>query len=117
MPTLTAMREMRLLDRALAMRTHLNGMSMLDIDGNEISRTEECTISAGRLNSGDIEILRDDLAGLLLSASEPGATYLFGDTITALQQDDSGGRCHLRTSTPSAIRSPHRCRRTSLEHP
>jgi 2-polyprenyl-6-methoxyphenol hydroxylase-like FAD-dependent oxidoreductase len=88
-PALTVMREMGLLDRALAMRTHLEGMSMLDIDGREISRTEERTISAGRLNSGDIEILRDDLAGLLLSASQLGATYLFDETITALEEYDA----------------------------
>ena len=89
-PALTVMREMGLLDRALAMRTHLKGVSMLDIDGKEQSRTEERTISAGRLNSGDIEILRDDLAGLLLGASQPGANYVFGDTVTALEQDDTG---------------------------
>ena len=86
-PALMVMREMGLLDHASAMRTHLEGMSMLDIDGQEISRTEERTISAGRLNSGDIEILRDDLANLLLSASQPGATYLFDDTVTGLEQD------------------------------
>ena len=67
-PALSVMREMGLLDRALAMRTRLKGMSMLDIDGKEISRTEERTMTGGRLNSGDIEILRDDLAELLLGA-------------------------------------------------
>jgi 2-polyprenyl-6-methoxyphenol hydroxylase-like FAD-dependent oxidoreductase len=83
------MRETGLLDQALTMRTHRKGMSMLDIDGKEIARTEERTISAGRLNGGDIEILGDDLAGLLLSAGQPHATYLFDDTITALEQDDA----------------------------
>src|SRR5580704_4342079 len=53
-PALSVMREMGLLDRALAMRTRLKGMSMLDIDGKEISRTEERTMTGGRLNSGDI---------------------------------------------------------------
>ena len=88
-PALTVMREMGLLDHASTMRTHLKGMSMLDIDGQEISRTEGRTISAGRLNSGDIEILRDDLARLLLSASQPDATYLFGNTVTGLEQEDA----------------------------
>lgn len=89
-PALTVMREMGLLEQARAMRTHLKGMSMVDIDGKELSRTEERTMSAGRLNSGDIEILRDDLAGLLLKSSEPGAAYIYGDAIAALEQDEGG---------------------------
>ena len=89
-PALAVMREMGLLDEARAMRTHLKGMSMVDIDGKELSRTEERTISAGRLNSGDIEILRDDLAGLLLKASAPVAAYVYGDAIAALEEDDAG---------------------------
>jgi 2-polyprenyl-6-methoxyphenol hydroxylase-like FAD-dependent oxidoreductase len=87
---LTVIREMGLLDEVRAMRTHLKGMSLLDIDGKELSRTEERTMSAGRLNSGDIEILRDDLAGLLLMSSRPRAAYVYGETITALEQNDAG---------------------------
>src|ERR1700722_17573965 len=54
---LSLMREMGLLDRALAMRTRLKGMSMLDIDGKEISRSEDRTMPGGRFESGDVEIL------------------------------------------------------------
>jgi 2-polyprenyl-6-methoxyphenol hydroxylase-like FAD-dependent oxidoreductase len=89
-PARTVMYEMGLLGEARAMRTHLKGMSMVDIDGKELSRTEERTMSAGRLNSGDIEILRDDLAGLLRKASEPVAAYVYGDAIAALDEDDAG---------------------------
>ena len=45
-------------------------------------------MSGGRFNSGDIELLRDDLAGLLLGSSKP-AEYIFNDTITSLKQDDT----------------------------
>jgi hypothetical protein len=45
---------MDLLDLALSMRTHLKGMSLLDVEGNELSRTKERTITGGRLNSGDV---------------------------------------------------------------
>jgi hypothetical protein len=40
-PALTVVRRMGLLDRASALRTRFKGMSTLDIDGNEIARTEE----------------------------------------------------------------------------
>ena len=89
-PALAVMREMELLDQAISMRTHLKGMSTLDIDGNELSRMEERTLSGGRFNSGDVEILRDDLAGLLLSASQSSASYIYGDTIVALEEDKAG---------------------------
>jgi 2-polyprenyl-6-methoxyphenol hydroxylase-like FAD-dependent oxidoreductase len=82
-PALLAMHEMGLLDLALAMRTCLKGMSMLDIDGKEISRTEERTLTGGRLNSGDIEILRDDLANLLLGAGASTVKYIYGESIAS----------------------------------
>jgi 2-polyprenyl-6-methoxyphenol hydroxylase-like FAD-dependent oxidoreductase len=53
-PALTVIKEMGLLDKAVSLRTRMKGMSNLDIDGREISRTEERTISGGRFNSGDI---------------------------------------------------------------
>jgi 2-polyprenyl-6-methoxyphenol hydroxylase-like FAD-dependent oxidoreductase len=89
-PALSVMREMGLLDRALAMRTRLKGMSMLDIDGKEISRNEERTMTGGRFNSGDVEILRDDLAELLLGAGASTVKYVYGDSIASLSQDHAG---------------------------
>ena len=99
-PALTVMREMGLFDQALAMRTRLKGMSMLDVDGKEVSRTEERTISGGRFNSGDIEILRDDLASLLLKASDGRATYVFGDTVRSLEQDGAGVTAAFEHGSP-----------------
>ncbi len=87
-PALSVLDRMGLLDRARSMRTRLKGMSVLDSDGREIARHEDRTMSGGRFDSGDIEILRDDLAGLLLEASQP-TEYIFDDTIVALEQDDN----------------------------
>src|SRR5271168_987374 len=60
-PALRVIDQMGLLERVRALRTRLKGMSTLDIDGAEIARTEERTATGGRFDSGDIEILRDDL--------------------------------------------------------
>ncbi len=89
-PALSVMREMGLLDRALAMRTRLKGMSMLDIDGKEISRSEDRTMTGGRFDSGDVEILRDDLAELLLGAGEATVKYVYANSITSIDQDETG---------------------------
>ena len=99
-PALSVMREMGLLDRALAMRTRLKGMSMLDIDGKEISRTEERTMTGGRLNSGDIEILRDDLAGLLLGAGASTVKNVYDDSIAGISQDETGVAVAFERSPP-----------------
>lgn len=71
-----------------ALRTRLKGMSMLDADGKEVHRTEERTFSAGRLDSPDVEIFRDDLCALLMGAMSERVTFFYGDSITAL--DDQG---------------------------
>jgi 2-polyprenyl-6-methoxyphenol hydroxylase-like FAD-dependent oxidoreductase len=79
---------MGLLDDVRALRTRLNGMSMLDANGNETERTEERTFSAGRLDSDDIEIFRDDLCELLMGAMSERVEFIYNDSIRAI--DDQG---------------------------
>jgi 2-polyprenyl-6-methoxyphenol hydroxylase-like FAD-dependent oxidoreductase len=93
---------MGVLERARAMKTDMLGMSMVDGDGNELMRSTEETVSGGRLDSPDIEIMRDDLTALLIAATGPEATgpeavaagpaveYRYGDSIAALDQDGQG---------------------------
>ncbi|MFF9479864.1 FAD-dependent monooxygenase [Streptomyces sp. NPDC014733] len=75
------------LAEARAARTTMRGMSMLDGSGAEQWRSTEATWSAGRLDSPDIEIFRDDLTALLHRHAQDGVEYLFGDSATALEQD------------------------------
>jgi 2-polyprenyl-6-methoxyphenol hydroxylase-like FAD-dependent oxidoreductase len=79
---------MGLLDEARALRTRLKGMSMLDAEGNETERTEERTFSAGRLDSEDIEIFRDDLCELLMGAMSDRVEFIYDDSIRTI--DDHG---------------------------
>jgi 2-polyprenyl-6-methoxyphenol hydroxylase-like FAD-dependent oxidoreductase len=79
---------MGLLDDARALRTRLKGMSMLDAAGNETQRTEERTFSAGRLDSEDIEIFRDDLCELLMGAMSDQVEFIYDDSIRTI--DDHG---------------------------
>ncbi|WP_219463070.1 FAD-dependent monooxygenase [Nonomuraea rhizosphaerae] len=80
---------MGILEQARALKTDMRGMSMLDGDGNEVMRTTEETVSGGRLDSPDVEIMRDDLIALVIEATS-GVEYLYGDSISALHQDDQG---------------------------
>ncbi|MFF7176927.1 FAD-dependent monooxygenase [Streptomyces sp. NPDC008121] len=87
---LDVMERMGLLDEASRLRTRMRGMSILDPDGHEVDRTTEATFSSGRLDSEDIEILREDLVRLVHDHTRAGVEYLFGDSITALAEDETG---------------------------
>ncbi|MDR5822671.1 FAD-dependent monooxygenase [Caballeronia sp. LZ043] len=87
---LDVVQAMGLLDDARALRTQLKGVSMFDADGNELHRTEERTYSAGRLDSTDIEIFRDDLCELLMNALSAKVEFLYGDSIRSISpREDS----------------------------
>lgn len=81
---------MGLLEQASALRTHNKGMSMLDASGAEIERTQERTFSAGRIGGDDIELFRDDLCELLMSALGDTVTCVYGDSIRALDEQADG---------------------------
>lgn len=92
-PALTVLERMGLLGAAQKRKTQIRGSSVVDRDGNELSRDTESTPTGGPIESPDIELLRDDLVELLYGASQWSAEYLFDDTITAL--DDDGAAVHV----------------------
>ncbi|MFI7641052.1 FAD-dependent monooxygenase [Nonomuraea sp. NPDC049400] len=86
---MTVVEKMGVIDQIRELRTTMRGMSMVDGDGNELMRSYEETISGGRFDSPDIEIMRDDLTAILTAATD-GAEYVYGDSIATLEQDDDG---------------------------
>ena len=86
-PALDVARRTGVLDEFRRRTTQLRGMSMVDDAGTEIYSTTERTLTGGRLDSEDLEVLRDDLVDILHQACGTGVTFVFGDQITALQQD------------------------------
>ncbi|WP_406140156.1 FAD-dependent monooxygenase [Streptomyces sp. NBC_01089] len=87
---LRVIERMGLLEDVRAGATGLRGMSQVDGDGRELRRTTERTASGGPVDSPDVEILRDELAGLLVRAAGSGVEYLFGDSLTTLVQHEDG---------------------------
>jgi 2-polyprenyl-6-methoxyphenol hydroxylase-like FAD-dependent oxidoreductase len=86
-PALEVVARMGAAERLRAEATGLRGMSVVDEDGTELSRTTERTLSGGRIDSPDVEILRDDLAHLLADAADGRVEYLYGDSIAVVTQD------------------------------
>ncbi|MFB7470229.1 FAD-dependent monooxygenase [Kitasatospora sp. NPDC056184] len=87
---------MGLLAEVRARRTGLRGMSLVDVDGRELSRTTGWTAGGGPVDGPDVEILRDELAVLLVGAARPGVEYRFDDSIETLVQDEEGVRVRFR---------------------
>jgi 2-polyprenyl-6-methoxyphenol hydroxylase-like FAD-dependent oxidoreductase len=84
-PALQVIERMGLLDAVAAQSTAIRGMSFVDGSGTELARDTTSTLSAGVIDNPDVEILRDDLLGLL-HAQTTTARYLYDDTITELEQ-------------------------------
>ncbi|MEV4802935.1 FAD-dependent monooxygenase [Nonomuraea sp. NPDC049421] len=91
---LTVAERMGVLDEIRGLRTTMRGMSMVDGHGTELMRDTEQTVSGGRFDSPDVEIMRGDLVAALTAASP--ARRVHGDSIATLTEDgevtyESGG--------------------------
>ncbi|OBB80099.1 hypothetical protein A5760_01460 [Mycobacterium colombiense] len=102
-PALTVLERMGLLGAAQKRKTQIQGSSVVDRDGNELSRDTESTPTGGPIDSPNIELLRDDLVELLYGASQWTAEYLFDDTITALQDDGAAVRVTFERAAPRSF--------------
>ncbi|GGV00899.1 hypothetical protein GCM10010275_44810 [Streptomyces litmocidini] len=87
---LDVVERMGLLEQVRRERTRMRGMSVLDPDGNEVHRSTEATFSSGRLDGEDIEVLREDLVRMVHEHTRSDVEYLFGDSVTALDEDGTG---------------------------
>lgn len=102
-PALTVLERMGLLGAAQKRKTQIRGSSVVDRDGNELSRDTESTPTGGLIESPSIELLRDDLIELLYGASQWTAEYLFDDTITALDDDGAAVRVTFERAAPRSF--------------
>jgi 2-polyprenyl-6-methoxyphenol hydroxylase-like FAD-dependent oxidoreductase len=100
-PALEVARRMGVLSKLGQRTTQLRGMSMVDDSGAETYRTTERTLTGGRLDSEDLEVLRDDLVDTLHRAIGPGVEFIFSDRITALRQDQHGVDIEFETAPPA----------------
>ncbi|HEY2279113.1 MAG TPA: FAD-dependent monooxygenase [Streptosporangiaceae bacterium] len=95
----TVIRRMGLMDRARALTLDQRGIAWVNDRGRVTARMPQ-EMHGGEGIISEIEILRGDLAGLLYEASQPGTEYLFDDTITGLDQDETGVNVTFEKSVP-----------------
>lgn len=80
--------------------TQLRGFSQVDSSGTETLRNTERTLTGGRFDSPDVEIMRDDLCHVLYEAVGNQVEYLFDDSIASLTQDAAGVDVTFETAAP-----------------
>ncbi len=102
-PALSVLERMWLRAAADHMRTRMRGSSVVDRDGNEISEDTESMPTGGLIASPDIELLRDDLVQLLYQSTELKAEFVFGDSVTALDDDGSAVGVTFENAAPRSF--------------
>ncbi|MFJ3788843.1 FAD-dependent monooxygenase [Kitasatospora sp. NPDC090091] len=90
----TVLERMGLLDELRAIAT--GGTSMSFVDPNGRRRLHLPAAFAG----GELEVPRGELAQVLYRHSLPGTEYVFGDSITTLEQTPNGVRAEFRHGAP-----------------
>ncbi|QUQ67773.1 FAD-dependent monooxygenase [Kutzneria sp. CA-103260] len=95
---LEVVERMGLMPRVQAVKTRMRGMTMYDREGTEEWSSTEMTMSAGRLDSPDVELLREDLCAFLHEATRDQVDYVFGDSVTAVEPD---GRVEFERGRPA----------------
>ncbi|MFF0965928.1 FAD-dependent monooxygenase [Streptomyces sp. NPDC003703] len=89
---LDVVERMGLLEQVRDVRTRMRGMSVLAPDGRELHRSTESTFSSGRLDNDDVELLREDLVRIVYEHTRADVEYVFGDSVTALDEHGEGVR-------------------------
>jgi 2-polyprenyl-6-methoxyphenol hydroxylase-like FAD-dependent oxidoreductase len=90
---------MGLMDQVRATTVDQKGLAFVDAAGRAKARIPADAFGGEGIVS-EIEILRDDLGGLLYEATLPDTEYVFDDTITGLDQDDDGVNVTFEKASP-----------------
>ena len=80
----TVLSRMGILDDVRAMQTHGGDGTIVDAAGRKLATVPK------EFSGGDLEIARGDLAQLLYARTAESCEYLFGDSITAIAEDETG---------------------------
>lgn len=91
---LSVLERMGLLEQVRARQTGLGAISYVDADGRPVASMPPVFFA------GDVEILRGDLAAILHEATRNDTEYVFGDSVTGLEQDDHGVHVTFARAAP-----------------
>lgn len=88
------LRRMGLLDTVERLRTGTGDWWQVDAQGRRVARMP------AEQTGGDVEVLRGDLARVLFDATRDETEYIFGDSITVLEEDAEGVHVTFERGAP-----------------
>ena len=88
-PAVDVVERMNIATQLREARIQVKGMTLLDQAGKQITRVNIEALRSSIVPK-DFELARGDLARILHGASTNGADYIFGDSVKALAQDETG---------------------------
>jgi len=91
---LAVLAKMGILDAIKARQTHLSATTIVDEKGRPVAPMP------AHVFAGDVEILRGDLGRILYEATQDSTEYIFGDSITSLDERADGVRVCFEHSQP-----------------
>jgi 2-polyprenyl-6-methoxyphenol hydroxylase-like FAD-dependent oxidoreductase len=91
---LGVLERMGILEKIRHQQTRLGALTYVDQDNRPLARMP------AEIFAGDVEILRGDLGRILYEATRHGTEYLFGDSITSLENGPDGVRVTFERAAP-----------------
>jgi 2-polyprenyl-6-methoxyphenol hydroxylase-like FAD-dependent oxidoreductase len=91
---LSVLAKMGILDAVKARQTHLSATTIVDQQDRPVAHMP------AHVFAGDVEILRGDLAEILYEATRDTTEYVFGDSITRLEEGPGGVRAWFSHAQP-----------------
>jgi 2-polyprenyl-6-methoxyphenol hydroxylase-like FAD-dependent oxidoreductase len=91
---LRVLHQMGLLERVKARQTGLRSLRYVDERGRPVASMPPVFFA------GDVEILRGDLATILFQATRDDTEYIFGDSVTGIEQDGGGAHVTFARAAP-----------------
>ena len=91
---LSVLAKMGILDVVKARQTHLSATTIVDQQDRPVAQMP------AHVFAGDVEILRGDLGRILYEATQDSTEYIFGDSITSLDERADGVRVCFEHSQP-----------------
>ncbi|NYI07931.1 FAD-dependent monooxygenase [Allostreptomyces psammosilenae] len=93
-PQMGVLERMGVLEEIRRQQTHMGEVTVID------ARGRRRTSLPSEIASGEVEILRGDLARILYEATSEDAEYVFGDWITSITEDAAGAHVTFRHGAP-----------------
>ncbi len=96
-------KRMGIFDRIRDKRSHEEGLKVVDSNNHCFACFGADTSGKGESIGSDVEILREELVGILLDVTKDDVSYIFGDMVESLEEKDKEVTVNFANGTPTTV--------------